>query len=63
VIRCNRPAAFRQVGEFRDIRFDPATESLTLNEAVVHKPDGRIRAVRPRQVRVRELQPKRCPGN
>jgi Domain of Unknown Function with PDB structure (DUF3857)/Transglutaminase-like superfamily len=55
VIRCNRPAAFFQVGEFRDIRFDPDVESLTLNEAAVHKPDGSVLEVRPDQVRVRDV--------
>jgi hypothetical protein len=55
VIRCNRAAAFRGVGEFRDIRFTPRAESLTLNEAVVHKPDGRVLPVRPEHVRVRDV--------
>jgi hypothetical protein len=55
VIRCNRAAAFPQVGEFRDIRYEPNNENLILNEAAVHKPDGRVLAVRPDQVRVRDL--------
>src|SRR5262249_57793217 len=55
VIRCNRPAAFPQVGEFRDIRFDPEAEALTLNEAAVHQHDGSVLEVRPDEVRVRDV--------
>jgi tetratricopeptide (TPR) repeat protein/transglutaminase-like putative cysteine protease len=53
--RLNTHKAVDQLGEYKNIVFDPAYEKVTLNEARVHKPDGRTVPVEPRHVQLRDV--------
>ena len=56
VIRLNSRKAVEQLGEHRNISFDPAYEKLTLNDARVHKADGRLVEVEALHVQLRDVQ-------
>jgi tetratricopeptide (TPR) repeat protein len=55
VTRLNGRKGVDKLGEFRSITYDPAYQKLTLNEAVIHKADGRRVAVEPRHVQLRDV--------
>jgi tetratricopeptide (TPR) repeat protein len=44
-----------KLGEYRNITYNPSYQTLTLNEARVHKADGRVVAIEPRHVQLRDL--------
>src|SRR5262249_12216751 len=44
-----------KLGEYRNIVYDPTFQKLTLNEARIHKADGRIVPIEPRHVQHRDL--------
>lgn len=55
ITRLNGRKGVEKLGEYRHITYDPAYQKLTLNEAVLHKADGRQLAVEPRHVQVRDV--------
>ncbi len=55
VTRLNSRKAIDKLGEYRTISYTPAYEKLTLNEARIHKPDGRIVPVEPKHVQLRDM--------
>ncbi|HKB39440.1 MAG TPA: DUF3857 domain-containing protein [Gemmataceae bacterium] len=55
VTRLNSRKSVEKLGEFRHITYDPAYEKLTLNVARIHKPGGKIVAVEPRHVHLRDV--------
>ena len=56
VIRLNNRKGIDQLGEHRNISFSPAYEKLTLNDARVHKADGRSVAIEAKNVQLRDTQ-------
>jgi tetratricopeptide (TPR) repeat protein/transglutaminase-like putative cysteine protease len=44
-----------KVGEYRNITYDPSYQKLTLNEARIHKADGRIVPIESRHVQLRDV--------
>jgi tetratricopeptide (TPR) repeat protein/transglutaminase-like putative cysteine protease len=54
VTRLNSRKALDKLGEYRSITYTPAYEKLTLNEARVHKADGRIVPVEAKHVQLRD---------
>ncbi|HZV05289.1 MAG TPA: DUF3857 domain-containing protein [Gemmataceae bacterium] len=55
VTRLNGRKGIEKLGETRNITFDPSYEKLTLNEACIHKADGRRLNVEPRHVQLRDV--------
>src|SRR5262249_20387954 len=55
ITRFNGRKGIDKLGEYRNIFYDPSYQKLTLNEARVHKPDGRVIAIEPRHVQLRDL--------
>jgi tetratricopeptide (TPR) repeat protein len=55
VTRLSGRKGIEKVGEYRNITFDPSYQKLTLNEARIHKADGRIVAIEPRHVQLRDV--------
>ncbi len=55
VTRLNGRKAIEKLGEFRHITFDPSYQKLTLNEARIHKADGRVVAIEPRNAQLRDV--------
>lgn len=55
VTRLNGRKAVEKLGEYRHITFDPSYQKLTLNEATLHKADGRQMAVAARHVQLRDV--------
>jgi tetratricopeptide (TPR) repeat protein/transglutaminase-like putative cysteine protease len=55
VTRLNGRKGVEKLGEYRHITYDPAYQKLTLNEALLHKADGRLLAVEPRHVQLRDV--------
>src|SRR5262245_19637511 len=55
VTRLNGRKGVERLGEYRSITFDPTYQKLTLNEARVLKPDGRVVKIEPRHVQLRDL--------
>jgi tetratricopeptide (TPR) repeat protein len=55
VTRLNGRKGIEKVGEYRNIVFTPSYQKLTLNEARIHKADGRVVAVEPRHVQLRDV--------
>ena len=47
--------AIEKLGEFRGISYDPSHQKLTLNEACIHKADGRVVAVEPQHLQLRDV--------
>ncbi len=47
--------AIEKVGEYRGITYDPTYQKLTLHEARIHKADGRITAVQPQHLQLRDV--------
>jgi tetratricopeptide (TPR) repeat protein/transglutaminase-like putative cysteine protease len=54
VTRLNSRKAIDKLGEYRSITYTPAHEKLTLNEARVHKADGRVVPVEAKHVQLRD---------
>ncbi len=54
VTRLNGRKGIERFGEYRSITFDPSYQKLTLNEARVLKPDGRVVKIEPRHVQLRD---------
>lgn len=55
VTRLNGRKGVEKLGEVRNIVYTPSYQKLTLNEARVHKPDGKIVRVLPRHVHLRDV--------
>ncbi len=55
VTRFNGRKAVEKLGEYRGIVYTPAHQALTLNEARVHKADGRTLAVTPGHLHLRDV--------
>jgi tetratricopeptide (TPR) repeat protein/transglutaminase-like putative cysteine protease len=55
ITRFNSRKAVEKLGEYKNIVYTPAYQKLTLNEARVHKPDGRTIDVEPRHAQLRDL--------
>jgi tetratricopeptide (TPR) repeat protein/transglutaminase-like putative cysteine protease len=55
VTRFNSRKAVEKLGEYKNIVYSPAYQTLTLHEARVHKPDGRTIDVQARHVQLRDL--------
>ncbi len=55
VTRFNSRKAVEKLGEYKNIVWTPAYQKPTLNEACIHKADGRTVAVEPRHVQLRDL--------
>ena len=53
--RLNGRKGIEKLGEYRSITFDPAYQKLTLNEACIHKPDGRTVPIEARHVQLRDI--------
>jgi tetratricopeptide (TPR) repeat protein len=53
--RLNGRKGIEKLGEYRNIVFDPSYQKLILNEARIHKPDGRTVNVEPRHVQLRDV--------
>jgi tetratricopeptide (TPR) repeat protein len=54
ITRFNGRKAIDKLGEYRSITFDPAYQRAILNEARVHKADGRVVGIEPRHVQFRD---------
>ena len=55
ITRLNGRKGVEKLGEYRHITYDPAYQKLVLNEATLHKADGRQVAVDPRHVQLRDV--------
>src|SRR4051812_15601978 len=55
ITRLNGRKGVEKLGEYRHITYDPAYQKLTLNEALLHKADGRRVAVAPRHLQLRDV--------
>jgi tetratricopeptide (TPR) repeat protein len=55
VTRLNGRKGVEKLGEARNIVYDPSYQKLTLNEACIHKADGRKLAVEARHVQLRDV--------
>jgi tetratricopeptide (TPR) repeat protein len=55
VTRLNGRKGVEKLGEYRNITFTPSYQKLTLNEARIHKPSGKIVEVEPRHVHLRDV--------
>jgi transglutaminase-like putative cysteine protease len=55
ITRLNGRKSVEKLGEYRNIAYDPSFQKLTLNEACIHKADGRTVAVEPRHAQLRDV--------
>ena len=55
VTRLNGRKGIEKLGEAHNIAYDPSYQQLTLNEACIHKADGRKLAVEARHVQLRDV--------
>jgi tetratricopeptide (TPR) repeat protein/transglutaminase-like putative cysteine protease len=55
ITRLNGRKGIEKLGEYQRIAYDPAYQTLTLNDAILHKADGRQIAVEPRHVQLRDV--------
>jgi transglutaminase-like putative cysteine protease len=55
VVRLNGRKGIEKVGEYRKITFDPSYQTVTLNEARVHKADGRQVPIASKHVQLRDV--------
>ena len=55
IMRLNGRKGIEKLGEFRHMTFDPSYQKLTLHEARIHKTDGRVVAIEPRHVQLRDV--------
>jgi tetratricopeptide (TPR) repeat protein len=55
VTRLNGRKGVEKLGEYRNIAYDPAYETLTLNTAVIHKADGHDALIEARDVQLRDV--------
>jgi tetratricopeptide (TPR) repeat protein/transglutaminase-like putative cysteine protease len=53
--RLNGRKGVEKIGEYHNLVYTPAYQKLTLNVARVHKPDGKIVEVRPRDTQLRDV--------
>jgi tetratricopeptide (TPR) repeat protein len=54
VTRLNGRKGIERFGEYRSITFDPGYQKLTLHEARVLKPDGRVVQIAPKHLQIRD---------
>src|SRR5262245_54887250 len=54
ITRVSSRKSIEKLGEYRGISYNPAYQKLTLNEARIHKPGGKIIEVEPRHVHLRD---------
>jgi tetratricopeptide (TPR) repeat protein len=55
VTRLNGRKGVEKLGEYRNIAYDPAYETLTLNTAVIHKANGHDAPIEARDVQLRDV--------
>jgi tetratricopeptide (TPR) repeat protein/transglutaminase-like putative cysteine protease len=55
ITRFNSRKGIDKLGEYRNISYDPTYQKLTLNEALIHKADGRDLPIDPRSAQLRDL--------
>jgi tetratricopeptide (TPR) repeat protein len=55
VTRMNGRKAVEKLGEYKNITYDPAYQTLTLNTTVIHKADGHDAPIEPRDVQLRDI--------
>ncbi|HBI41920.1 MAG TPA: hypothetical protein DDY78_03560, partial [Planctomycetales bacterium] len=55
VTRLNGRKGVEKLGEYRNIAYDPAYETLTLNTAVIHKADGHDAPIEARDMQLRDV--------
>jgi tetratricopeptide (TPR) repeat protein/transglutaminase-like putative cysteine protease len=55
ITRFSGRKAIEKLGEYRNITFDPTFQKLTLNEACVHKANGRLVQIEPQHVQLRDM--------
>src|SRR5207245_2246430 len=55
ITRLGSRKSVEKLGEFRGISYDPAYQKMTLNEARIHKPGGKIVEIEPRHVHLRDV--------
>ncbi|HEY1860267.1 MAG TPA: DUF3857 domain-containing protein [Gemmataceae bacterium] len=55
ITRFNGRKGIEKLGEYRNIVYDPTYQKLTLNEARIHKADGKIVGIEPRSVQLRDV--------
>jgi tetratricopeptide (TPR) repeat protein len=55
ITRLNGRKGIDKLGEYRSITYDPAYEKVTLNEARVHKPNGKVIGVLPKHLQLRDM--------
>jgi tetratricopeptide (TPR) repeat protein len=55
VTRFNGRKGIDKLGEYRNITYDPTYEKPTLNDALIHKADGRTVPIEPRHLQLRDL--------
>jgi tetratricopeptide (TPR) repeat protein len=55
ITRVSGRKGIEKVGEYRNISFDPSYQKFTLNEARIHKADGRVVAIESRHVQLRDV--------
>jgi tetratricopeptide (TPR) repeat protein/transglutaminase-like putative cysteine protease len=55
ITRFNSRKGIDKLGEYHNITYDPSYQKLTLNEARIHKPDGRSVPLDPRTAQLRDL--------
>ncbi len=55
ITRLNGRKAIEKLGEYRGISYDPSYQKLTLNEARIHKADGRVASIDPRHLQLRDV--------
>jgi tetratricopeptide (TPR) repeat protein len=55
VTRLNGRKGVEKLGEYRNITYTPSYQKLTLNVARIHKPGGKVVAVEPRHLHLRDV--------
>ncbi len=55
ITRLNGRKGIERLGEYRNITYDPAYQTLTLHAARVHKANGRVVTIEPRHLQLRDL--------
>jgi tetratricopeptide (TPR) repeat protein/transglutaminase-like putative cysteine protease len=55
ITRLNSRKGIERLGEYRAISYDPTCQKLMLHEARVLKPDGKVVAIEPRHVHLRDV--------
>jgi len=55
ITRLNGRTSIEALGEYRSVVYDPSYQTLTLNEAAIHKADGKRTGISPRHVQLRDV--------